>query len=343
MRINLKPLNEQVVVVFGASSGIGRQTALEFAKRGAKVLVSARGETGLASLVKEIENEGGSAYYMTADAANFAEVELVARAASERFGRIDTWAHVAGTAIFAKFEETTPEEFKRVIEVNLLGQVYGAMAVLPYLRENGGALIHVTSVEAYRTLPFQTAYGASKHGISGFIKGLRLELEKEGVPISVTEILPAAINSPIWDKGRNKFGYKVQPPVPPIYHPKIVSEAILFAAENQVRDFVAGGGAIGVPIMERVSPKLTDKITSLIGFNQFSAEIHLPDSSDALFEPTPEFDTIEGRFSDTQLKSDPYVWAKTNPQKFKLLLVGGIFGSALAYLIFREKKRNKKM
>jgi NAD(P)-dependent dehydrogenase (short-subunit alcohol dehydrogenase family) len=337
MRIKLKPLNKQVVVVFGASSGIGRQTALDFAERGAKAFVSARSETGLASLVEEIEEKGGSAYYMTADAANFSDVEMIAKAAYERFGGIDTWAHVAGTTIFAPFEQTTPEEFKRVIEVNLLGQAYGAMAALPYLRKNGGALIHVSSVEAFRTLPFQTAYGASKHGIRGFVESLRLELEKERVPISVTEILPAIINTPIWDKGRNKFSHKIKPPVQPVYHPKVVSEAILFAAENPVRDIVAGGGALGVPLMERISPSLTDKITRFIGFNQLTEEEHSPNSPDSLFEPVSELDSIEGRFSDEQFKSDPYVWAKTNPQKVNLLLAGGFVGGVLAYLMLKKK------
>lgn len=338
MKINLKPINEQVVVVFGASSGIGRQTALDFAKQGAKVVVAARSKSGLASLVEEIEREGGKAYSVIADAANFDEVNAVAHAASERFGGIDTWAHVAGTMIFAPFEKTEPEEFKRLIEVNLLGQVYGAMVALPYLRKSGGgALIHVSSVEAFRTLPFQSAYGASKHGIAGFVEALRLELEKENVPISVTEIMPAVINTPIWDKGRNKLGFKARPPVPPIYHPKIVSDTILYAAENPIRDIIAGGGALGVPLMEKLSPRLTDKITGLIGFNQRDDEPLPENSPDGLFDTVPEFDTIEGRFSDEQLMSDPYVWAKTNPNKINLILVGGLIGGLLAYKMFKRR------
>lgn len=339
MKIKLKPLNEQVVVVFGASSGIGRQTALDFADKGARVVVASRSESGLKSLVEEIGQNGGKSYYFTADAANFAEVKAVADVAFERFGGIDTWAHVAGTAVFAPFERTTPEEFKRVIEVNLLGQVYGAMAALPYLRENGGALIHVSSVEAYRTVPFQSAYGSSKHGIAGFVEALRLELENEGVPISVTEIMPAAINTPIWDKGRSKLSYKARPPVPPIYHPKVVSNTILYAAENPIRDIVAGGGALGVPLLERLSPALTDKVTGLIGFNQFDDELLPPDAADGLFESAPEFDTIEGRFSDEQIMSDPYVWVKTHPQKvMTVLTVGGLIGGLLAYAVFKRKR-----
>ena len=340
MRINLKPLDEQVVVVFGASSGIGRQTALDFAEKGARIVVAARSESGLTSLVEEITKKGGKAYPMTADAANFDEVKAVAYAASERFGGIDTWTHVAGTMVLAPFEQTTPEEFKRVIEVNLLGQVYGAMAALPYLRERGqGALIHVSSVEAYRALPLQSAYGASKHGVSGFLESLRVELENEGVPISVTEIMPAVINTPIWDKGRNKLGYKSHPPVPPIYHPKIVSETILYAAENPIRRLVAGGGALGVGWLERISPFLTDKVTEAVGFNQTTDEPLSPDAPDGLFDPVPEYDTIEGRFSEKQIMSDPYVWAKTNPGKMNLILAGGLIGGLLAYGLFRRNSK----
>lgn len=344
MNIKLKPIGEQVVVVFGASSGIGRQTALDFAKRGARVAVASRSESGLASLVEEIRQNGGEAFYVIADAANFDEVKAVADQAFERYGQLDTWIHVAGTMIFAEFERTTPAEFKRVIEVNLLGQAYGAMSALPYLRKTGGgALIHITSVEAYRTVPFQSAYGSSKHGVAGFIEALRVELQDEGFPISVTEILPAAINTPIWDKGRSKFEFKARPPVPPIYHPQIVSNAILFAAENPVRDMVAGGGALGVPFFERLAPALTDKVTGLVGFNQFDDERLPPDAPDGLFDTVPEYDTIEGRFSDEQLMSDPYTWAKTHPQKTSAILTatGAIFGGLLAYGLMKREKSSK--
>lgn len=341
MKIKLKPISEQVVVVFGASSGIGRLTALNFARRGAKVAVAAKSESGLASLVEEIEAEGGRAFYMTADAADFNAVKAVAEQTVERYGRLDTWVHTAGTMIFAPFEQTTPDEFKRVIEVNLLGQVYGAMAALPFLRKTGGgALIHVTSVEAYRTVPFQSAYGSSKHGVKGFLQALRIELQKKKVPIAVTEIMPGAINTPIWDKGRNKFEFKARPPLPPLYHPQIVSDAILFAAENQTREMVAGGASIGVPLAERFSPRLADIITSLIGFNQFSEERLPPNAPDGLFGTVPELDTIEGRFSDEQLNSDPYTWMKTNPRQTKTILaaVGSVFGGLLLYKFLNRRK-----
>lgn len=341
MKIKLKTISEQVVVVFGASGGIGRLTALEFAAKGAKVAVAARSETGLASLVEEIKNNGGEAFYVTADAADADAVKNVAEQTFERYGRLDTWVHVAGTMLFAPFEKITPEEFKRVIEVNLLGQVYGAMSALPFLKKTGGgALIHISSVEAYRTVPFQSAYGSSKHGITGFLQALRLELQAQKAQISVTEILPGVINTPIWDRGRNKFAYKEKPPLPPIYHPRIVSDAILFAAENPVRDMVAGGGALGVPLAERFSPRLTDTITSFLGFDQLDKEPLPPNAPDGLFNPVPKYDVIEGRFSDQQFMSDPYTWAKTNPQKVNAVIttIGGILGGFLLYRMLNKKQ-----
>ncbi len=341
MKINLKKIEEQVVVIFGASSGIGRQTALDFAEKGAKLTLASRNEAGLDSLVNEIESKGGTAFYVLADAANADEVEKVADQAFERYGRIDTWVHVAGTLIFARFEEITPKEFKRVIEVNQLGQVYGAMAALPYLKKSGGgALIHVTSVEAFRTVPYQSAYGSSKHEIKRFLQALRVELQAEKVPISVTEIMPGAINTPIWDKARNKFEYKVRPALPPIYHPKIVSDAILYSAENKVRDMVAGGGAAGVPIVERFSPLLADKLSYLFGLNQFSEEKQSASPPDGLFESVDEMQQVEGRFTDEQLMSDPYTWSKTHPKKTNLIFgaIGGVIGGLLAYKLIKKEE-----
>lgn len=341
MKIKLKPISEQVVVIFGASGGIGRLTALEFAKKGAKIAVASRSESGLASLVEEIKANGSEAFYVTADAADPKAVKRVAEQTFERYGRLDTWVHVAGTMLFGAFEDITPEEFKRVIEVNLLGQVYGAMSALPFLKKTGGgALIHISSVEAYRTVPFQSAYGSSKHGITGFLQALRVELRAQKASISITEILPGVINTPIWDRGRNKFQYKEKPPLPPIYHPKIVSDAILYAAENPVRDMVAGGGALGVPLAERLSPRLTDTITYLLGFDQLDKEPISPNAPDGLFSPTPECDVIEGRFSEQQFMHDPYTWAKINPRKVNAFLaIGGILGGLLLYR-YQKKPKN---
>ena len=340
MKIKLKPISEQVVVVFGASSGIGRISALEFAKKGAKVCVAARGEEGLQTLVAEIEQAGGEAFYVVADAADFEQVKSVARATVERYGRLDTWVHSAATFLFATFEHTAPEEFEQMIKVNLLGQIYGAKAALQYLRKTGGALIHISSVEAWRGVPYQSAYVASKHGIYGFLQSLRVELKHDEIPVSVTQILPAAINTPIYDKGRNKMPFKPRA-VPPFYHPKIVSDAILFAAENPTTDLIAGGAGAGVVLAERFSPALAEWFSGKIGFvGQTTDEAAPEDSFGNLFEPVSGFDTVEGRFSDEQFNSDPYTYLKTNPKVSNglLAIAGAIVGGIL---IWKSRKGDR--
>jgi len=342
MNITLKPIGVQVAVVFGASSGIGRLTALQLAARGAKLCVAARGEEGLKSLVAEIEATGGEAFYVTADAADFEQVKTVAEKCVERYGRIDTWIHAAAAFLFASVERTAPEEYRRVMEVNFLGQVYGAQAALPYLKKHGGALIHISSVEAVRTAPFQSAYGASKHALNGFLQVLRVELAHEDAPVSVTEIMPAAINTPIYQKGRNKMPFRMRP-VPPVYHPQIVARAIAFAAENPVRELIAGFAGVGVVFAERVSPALADAFSRTIGLtgqNGGAKEESSAPHRDNLFEPVSGFDTVEGDFSDEQLESDPYTFVKTNPKVKNSLLLG--VGAVGAWLAWRKFGKSQK-
>jgi NAD(P)-dependent dehydrogenase (short-subunit alcohol dehydrogenase family)/hemerythrin superfamily protein len=207
--MQLKPIHQQVVAILGGSSGIGRETALEFAQKGAKLIVSARNEAGLKTLVEEITRLGGTADYIVADVSVFDQVKAVADKAVQLYGRLDTWVHAAAVNLYTTFEQTTPEEFQRVVEVNLMGQVYGAMAALPHLKREGrGALIHVSSVEARRAFPYHSAYAASKHGIDGFLESLRVELLHEHIPISVTNVMPASINTPLFNKSRSKIGVK---------------------------------------------------------------------------------------------------------------------------------------
>ncbi len=341
MEIKLKPIGEQVAVIFGASSGIGRLTALEFAKRGAKVCAAARSEKGLQTLVDEIEANGGEAFYLIADAADFEQVKAVADKTVEKFGRLDTWIHSAAAFIFSTVEKTSPEEYKRLIEVNLLGQIYGAKAALPHLKKQGGALIHISSAEAWRTAPYQSAYGASKHGIRGFLQVLRVELEHEQIPVAVTQILPAAINTPIYDKGRNNMPFKPRP-VPPIYHPQIVTDTIIYAAENPSTDIIAGGAGVGVMYAERISPRLADWVSEKVGFiGQTTDEKSSGDYAGSLFETVDGFDTIEGRFSDEQLKSDPITWLATHQAaKNVLLATTALAGGLLAWKVFGKREKS---
>lgn len=297
--MRLKPLNQQIVVVMGASSGIGRATALALAERGATVVCSARGEAGLATLVNEIRGRGGKAVAMVADAADAAQMKSVADLVVQELGGIDTWVHVAAVTVYARFEDTLPAEFARVIEVNLLGQIHGALAALPHLRREGrGSLICVSSIEGHVSLPFQSAYAASKHGVVGFLDSLRLELQREGVPINVVNILPSGINTPLFQKALTRLGVEPRPPAP-IYAPELVSQAILHAACTPARDLIVGGAGMALLLAQRISPSLTDAILrTRVGVEaQLTDRPKSPSAPNNLTEPTPaRLAHVEGTF-----------------------------------------------
>lgn len=318
--LQLKPIEQQVVVVMGASSGIGRETALRFAKRGAKLVAAARSEDGLRSLVDEIRRAGGEATAITADVAEFAHVKAVADRAVQEYGRIDTWVHLASVAIWGTFEQTTPAEFKRIIDVNLTGQAYGAMAALPHLRcEGRGALIHISSVEAKLSLPLQSAYTASKHGMVGFLDALRLELRHEGVPISVTNVMPASINTPFFNKARTKLGVKPRP-LPPMYQPHLVADAILYAAEHPTRDIIVGGAGKAGIVTQRISPRLMDAFLLRTAFTlQRTGDPKSEDAPHNLFEPIEGYDRVAGDFGGEAQSWSVYTWLATHPMMRRVL------------------------
>lgn len=304
MNIELKPINQQVVAVVGASSGIGRVTALQFASQGAKVVIAARTLSGLSSLVDEITQLGAEVIAVPADVAVFDQVKTIADKAIERFGRLDTWVHLAATGMMARFEQMTPEEFKRVIEVNLLGQVYGAMAALPHLKREGrGALIHVTSVEARRSLPLQSAYSASKHGVEGFLDSLRVELQHDGIPISVTNVMPATINTPFYNKALTKLGVKPTG-IPPYYQPELVAEAILHVAEHPMREIIVGDVGRVLDLLQKTAPQLVDTLLQLVAVDgQRTQEPKSETDDNNLFEPIEGYNRAKGDFGHLAIPS----------------------------------------
>jgi len=327
--MQLKPINQQVVAVVGASSGIGRETALQFASRGAKLVVSGRSESKLASLVNEIRSLGGEATAIVADVSVFEQVKAIADLTVEVYGRLDTWVHVPGVGLFATFDNITPEEFKRVIDVSLMGQVYGAMAALPHLKREGkGALIHISSIEGVRSLPYQSAYSAAKHGIEGFLEAMRVELQHEGIPISVTSVKPAVINTPFWNNALTKLGVKPSG-IPPYYDPRLVAEAILYVAEHPTRDFFVGDSARTLNTLQRLSPELVDSLLLLIGFQaQRTNELKSASEPNNLYEPVPDDTRVDGDFNNLVIPSVSDVLAK-NPA-LQWGVIAGV--AALAFL-----------
>lgn len=314
----------------GASSGIGRETALHFARKGARVVAAARGGDGLNSLVEEIRGEGGAATAIRADATDFDQVKAVADGAVQEYGGLDTWVHLSAVGLYATFDEISPEEFGRVVDVDLMGQVYGAMAALPHLKREGrGALVHVSSILARRSVPLQSPYCAAKHGVDGFLESLRVELLHEGWgTIGVTNVMPASINTPLFDKARTKLGYKPLG-LPPLYPPSTVTRAILYAAERAPRDLVVGGAGKVMLWTQRLSPRLMDAFLLRTGFRWQQTDQPRPeDAPDGLFGPVEGHNKVEGEFGRWALGSSVSTWLDTHPAA----KAGAVAGGALAAL-----------
>lgn len=313
MKPQLKPLSEQVMVVLGGSSGIGREVARRAAADGARVVVAARSEPGLDSLVADIAAEGGQAIAVPCEITDYAQVEQVGARAIEAFGRIDTWVNVAGVSVYATFENTSLEEFRRIIDVNLMGYVHGAKVALPHLRQaGGGALIMISSVEGSVSLPLHSAYATSKHAIEGLVDAIRRELMAEGVPISVTSVKPASIDTPFFNNARSKIGVKPQG-VPPIYEPDVVADCVLYAASHPARDLYAGGAGKALAVGQIVAPGLVDMALAKTGIPLQKTD-DPASADDALHAPRAEDDRTQGDFSGQARRFSLYTWMETHPE-----------------------------
>jgi short-subunit dehydrogenase len=258
MNVGLKRLNEQTIVITGATSGIGLATARMAARRGARLMLAARGEDALRRLTEEIRDSGGEAAYMAADVGKEEDVNKIAGAAVERFGGFDTWINNAGTGIFGEVMEVPNKDSHRIFDTNFWGVVYGSQAAARHLRGRGGSIINVGSVVSDYTTPLQGMYSATKHAVKSFTDALRMELEVEGAPISVTLVKPSAIATPFARHAGNYLDREPQLPAPR-YAPDSVAEAILGCAERQVRDIYVGGAGKIMAASRYYAPRLTDK------------------------------------------------------------------------------------
>src|SRR4051812_3629498 len=253
-----RPLRDQVVVVTGASSGIGRATAALLCEKGAAVVLAARNREALENAAAESERAGGRALAVVTDVAEWDQVQALAAAAVQRFGRIDTWVNNAAISAYGTVEQMEVDEVQRIVQVNLMGQVHGMKAALAQMRVQGqGTIINVASALAERAVPLQAAYCATKHGLKGFTDALRLELKSERIPIDVVLVMPSSVNTPLFKHARSKVG--VQPmPIPPVYEPRVVAEAIARLAERPQRQVVVGGSGKALVTGQRLSPSLLD-------------------------------------------------------------------------------------
>jgi short-subunit dehydrogenase len=269
MSVKLKPLNEQTIVITGATSGIGLVAARMAAQRGARLVLNARSEPDLRQLTDEIKQAGGHAIYVAADVADETALQTVADAAVKHFGGFDTWVNNAGVSIYGRLHEVSTEDQRQLFETNFWGVVNGSRIAAKHLRDRsngfGGAIVNVGSALSDRAIPLQGMYCASKHAVKGFTDALRIELEEEGAPISVSLIKPAALDTPYKQHAKNYLPNEPENP-PPVYAPDVAAEAILHCAQHSVRDVFAGGGGKMISVAGNLMPRWLDKLMELAVF-----------------------------------------------------------------------------
>jgi short-subunit dehydrogenase len=282
---------KDVILITGASAGVGRAAAIRFAKEGNRIALIARGKKGLGAAKNEIESAGGEALIIQCDVSDPHQVDKAASETEENFGPIDIWINDAMTTVFAPFTEISPADFKRVTEVTYLGYVYGTLAALKRMKlRNRGTIVQVGSALAYRGIPLQSAYCGSKHAIQGFTESVRSELIHEGSNIHITMVQLPAMNTPQFDWCKTSFNKKPRP-VPPIYQPEVAADAIYYAADNNKREMYVGMSTAAIINGNKFFPGYGDKYLAENAFDsQFTNQYIDPDRFDNLYQP------VEGDF-----------------------------------------------
>ena len=337
MKPKLKGLKDQVIVITGASSGIGRATARLAGERGAKVVAAARSEDALRSLVEQIAAAGGEAVSVVADVGNEADVRRIAERAVERFGGFDTWVNNAGISIYGRVDEVPLEDLRRLFDTNFWGVVHGSRGAAEHLRGRGGVIINIGSVVSDRAIPIQGMYSASKFAVKGFTDVLRMELEERGDPIYVTLIKPGSINTPFTRRAKNYMPREPNLP-PPVYAPDVVARAILRCAERPERDVIVGGGGKQISSMETLAPRLTDKVMerTMVSLQQKDAPGR-PRNAHALDKPSND-PHERGDYDGHVAETSAYTAARLHPLLAGALVLGA--GAAVATFVKGTRERD---
>ena len=321
MTVKLKKLSDQVIVITGASSGIGLVTARMAAKRGARVVLNARNEEALRLVSDEIKAAGGEAIHVVGDVGEFDDVQKIADEAISGFGGFDTWVNNAGVSIYGRMLEQSLEDQRRVFETNYWGMVHGSTIACAHLRNKGGALINVGSVLSDVAIPLQGTYCATKHAVKGYTDALRLELEEEGAPISVTLVKPSTIDTPYVKHAKNLMPVEPQNP-PPVYAPETVAEAILHCAEYPERDIIVGGGGKMLAEAGHYAPGLTDKLIEAMMFDVQQSDRPKPNNrDDSLYSPAKD-GKERGGYPGHVAESSVYTKVKLHPVIASSLIAG---------------------
>lgn len=342
MKFRQKPLDEQVIVLTGATSGIGLVTARMAARRGAKVVLVARNRRSLRKLADEINASGGDAKYVVADVAREAELRNAADEALEAYGTFDTWVNNAGVSIYGNLEDVAREDSRRLFETNFWGVVNGSLLAAREFHVTGGTIINVGSTLSDRSIPLQGMYCASKHAVKGFTDSLRMELEANAAPIIVTLVKPSAIDTPYKDHAKNYLGVRPENPAP-VYAPETVAETILHCAENPVRDVFVGGGGKGLALADDTAPRLTDLVMEHVMIDQQKSDEAPRPELESLYESHDNSLTERGGYCGHVAESSLYTTASLHPY------ATGAAGAAVAaaglgaiYVLGRKLRNGKR-
>jgi NAD(P)-dependent dehydrogenase (short-subunit alcohol dehydrogenase family) len=331
-------------VITGASAGIGRATAELFGRRGANVVLLARGVDGLREAAKAVEDAGGTALEISTDVADFQAVDAAAAMAETSFGPIDVWVNVAFTSVFAPFWEIKADEFRRVTEVSYLGFVHGTMAALARMRpRNQGTIVQVGSALGYRSIPLQSAYCGAKHAINGFTSSLRCELLHEGSGVHVTVAQMPAVNTPQFSWVRSRLPRHPQP-VPPIYQPEVAAQGVVFAADHpRRRQYWIGASTVATIMANKLVPALLDRYLARTGYDSQQTGERVDDSRpDNLFEPIDGPDGRDhgahGIFDSRSHARSAQLWLAQRP----LALAGAAAGAALVTGVVAKRQAARR-
>lgn len=331
MSVKLRNINEQVMVITGASSGIGLTTARLAAEQGARLVLAARNGQALDQLASELRRQGAQVATVEADVGNAADVERIGQTALERFGRIDTWVNNAGVGTFGRLEDISMEDHQRLFQTNFWGVVNGSLEAVKRMKQRGGgALINVGSEVSDRAAPLQGMYSASKHAVKAFTESLRMELEKEEAPISVTLVKPAAIDTLFAVHAKNYMDKEPTLP-PPVYAPEIVARAILYCAQYPKRDIYVGGASKMISAGNAHMPRMLDHfMNATMWRQQKTKQDHVPGRRDALHAPdtTQTLRERQGMTGRSVREISVYTAASLHKKPLAAALLGG--GALLA-------------
>lgn len=330
---------KQVVVVTGASAGVGRATVRAFADEGASIGLIARGRDGLEAARQEVERAGGRALVLPLDVADAGAVEQAAARVEQELGPIDIWVNNAMVTVFSPIKEMTPEEYRRVTEVTYLGYVHGTLTALRrMLPRDRGTIVQVGSALAYRAIPLQSAYCGAKHAVSGFTESLRCELIHDGSKVQVTEVHLPAVNTPQFSWNKTRLPRKPQP-VPPIFQPEVAATGIVYAAHHPRRELWVGWPTVQAILGDKIAPGFADWYLAKNGYEgqQYDGAVD-PDRPVNLWEPVPGDHGAHGDFDDRAKSRSWQLWLNTHRGTAALAGAGVAgLGAALTMLLAGRK------